>query len=317
MFFPYRTNLIYKKTPIVSVLFCLLAVFIMVEQKLNQQQIDRYAGDYCMEHPHVSLLAGLNSFLGKQHAIECKCLFSDLHNAFDPDRKIFELVSINHSAKSADRMILRDHFISGMHSAYKDFELTAPANISRSFSFTPGHNNPATMLSSAFAHTGWEHLIGNLLFFLVFAIAIEAMAGHLGLWFSVITLSVGSNLFYFFSVSGSSAQVPTLGLSGVIMGLMMMLVFFYPHMRIRFLPLFLPVWRPAAPVWFVALVYVGWDLYQYFFSRAADDGVNVVSHISGAALGYLLGLIAFSRKRRMMLKSAVETAEKQVVFPDQ
>ena len=42
--------------------------------------------------------------------------------------------------------------------------------------------------------------------------------------------------------------------------------------------------------------YIGWDLYSEL-RGAGDPHVNVVAHLSGAAIGFLLGMTLFRKKR--------------------
>ncbi len=87
------------------------------------------------------------------------------------------------------------------------------------------------------------------------------------------------------------------------MGMMALFTFFLPRGNIRCLLWIIVLIRTiAVPAWLLAAWYIGWDVYALFHD-AEQSGINVVAHVSGAALGYLAG-VAFFRKRRAEVRLA-------------
>jgi membrane associated rhomboid family serine protease len=106
----------------------------------------------------------------------------------------------------------------------------------------------------------------------------------------IATLAVSTSLAYSYSVAGSADALPTLGLSGVVMGMIAFVATVLPTLGIRcFFWFLLFVRRFSIPSLFLAAWYVGWDIYE-LNSRDADQTVNYVAHVSGAATGALVGL---------------------------
>jgi membrane associated rhomboid family serine protease len=66
-------------------------------------------------------------------------------------------------------------------------------------------------------------------------------------------------------------------------------------------------YRFALPAWLLATWYVGWDLYA-IFTTEGKTGVNLVAHLSGAALGLLLGATLFRQKRHWAQELVEEKA---------
>ena len=64
----------------------------------------------------------------------------------------------------------------------------------------------------------------------------------------------------------------------------------------------------AVPAWLLVAWYIGWDAYDLFVLSDDSSGVNLVAHVSGAALGYLAG-IAFFRSRRREIKAELYQRE--------
>jgi len=148
-----------------------------------------------------------------------------------------------------------------------------------------------TLFSSMFVHAGWAHILGNMLFLLVFGNHIERSMGH---WRYLV--------FYFVCGLGASAleiatainsHVPGLGASGAIAGVLAAFLVLYPTAKIgSIIPLgfvFIPVRLPA---W----VFIGfWFLYQLVNGAAALDsttaaqgGVAYWAHVGGFVTGALL-----------------------------
>ena len=154
------------------------------------------------------------------------------------------------------------------------------------------------MLSSSFSHGSWQHLGFNLLFFYVFAASIELIVGLLVFPLIILTMCITTSVAYSYGLFGTNATLPTVGLSGVVMGMMAMLAVLMPHVRIKvFIWILVFVRVVSVPALFVTLWYVGWDI---FGLRHSDEstGVDYVAHVSGAATGALLaiGVLLFNPK---------------------
>jgi len=170
-----------------------------------------------------------------------------------------------------------------------------PANIMTPHGFI-------TIFTSMFMHAGWEHILGNMLFFWVFAPQIEDVMG-----------SVSFLIFYLLGgVAATVAQVaidptstvPILGASGAIAAVMGAFLITYPRDQIRtvvFLGRFMRI------TFLPAVVMVGlWFLSQLFSEVGAlsqvqaDGGVAYVAHIGGFVFGALTCRLFESRRRRRL-----------------
>jgi membrane associated rhomboid family serine protease len=101
--------------------------------------------------------------------------------------------------------------------------------------------------------------------------------------------------------------MPTIGLSGVVMGVIGLFAYLAPTARIRCVLWLLVFWRVLrVPAWILALWYVGWDVYSLMHNDGSSH-VNFVAHVSGAALGYLSGLVLF-RKRKEWVDAHLQIA---------
>jgi membrane associated rhomboid family serine protease len=130
-----------------------------------------------------------------------------------------------------------------------------------------------------------------------FAATVEIIVGivlYLGVF---VILAIGTHVVYSLAMIMQVDPLPTLGLSGVIMGMVALFTFFIPTAHIRcFLWLFVFFRRLSIPAWILAAWYIGWDVYSQV-SGAGNAGINLVAHLSGAAIGLTLGLLLFREKR--------------------
>ncbi|MFV1984128.1 MAG: rhomboid family intramembrane serine protease, partial [Thiohalomonadales bacterium] len=91
--------------------------------------------------------------------------------------------------------------------------------------------------------------------------------------------------------------IPTLGLSGVVTGMIGFSAYMMPRATIQTLVwFFLYVRRLFIPVWILAIWYIGWDIYD-LFSRTDNGGTNFVAHVSGGISGYIIARLWFKERR--------------------
>jgi membrane associated rhomboid family serine protease len=180
---------------------------------------------------------------------------------------------------------------------WRSFNAMVPDNPDHAFAYYTDSWNPWAMFTSAFAHGDWMHIIFNLFFFVAFAATVEALAGPAMFAIAIVTISLFTGIFSSVSAYAAGEHYWTLGLSGVVMGMMGLFTCLLPRGRVRcyywFIILFGSV---AVPAWALTLWYVGGDVVRLFTND--DHGViNVMAHVTGGIGGYLFG-IAFLRGAR-------------------
>jgi membrane associated rhomboid family serine protease len=159
-----------------------------------------------------------------------------------------------------------------------------------------------TILTSMFMHAGWEHILGNMLFFWVFAPEIEDVMGPLP--FLIFYLLGGLVATFAQILIDPTSTIPNLGASGAIAAVMGIFLITYPRDKIRTVVLlgwfgrvtFLP-----------AILMVGlWFLTQLFSEAGAlaqadtSGGVAYMAHIGGFIFGMVFGRLFESRRRRRL-----------------
>jgi membrane associated rhomboid family serine protease len=160
-----------------------------------------------------------------------------------------------------------------------------------------------TMLSSAFMHGGWDHLLGNMFFLMFFGRKVEDLLGpakFLLLYFACIYLSNLGSIIGELALPVWQGTLPSLGASGAIMGVVGAYLFLYYEERIRTLPIIwikipLPFifYLPRFPVWVFILYTIikdvlnGWLEEQFQAAGTYYSFVNSFAHLSGIIGGML------------------------------
>jgi membrane associated rhomboid family serine protease len=156
-----------------------------------------------------------------------------------------------------------------------------------------------------FMHGSWAHILGNMLFLVIFGNNVEDAFGHVGylvFYFAggfVATLTQA--IMTLVGGSVAAARVPSLGASGAIAAVLGAYIVFYPNAKITTLVVFFPV-RISA------FFFLGfWFVYQLIevngLHPATSDGGGVAffAHIGGFVFGLL---IAFVLSRLNITKTA-------------
>jgi membrane associated rhomboid family serine protease len=158
------------------------------------------------------------------------------------------------------------------------------AFVPRRFLANPAGDFP-TLFTSMFMHAGWLHLGGNMLYLWIFGDNVEDRFGHvkfiifyvlcgLAATFAQLMFSVGSN-------------VPNLGASGAIAGVLGAYILLFPRGQVRVLQ-----GSQVIPV--PALIVIGlWIVLQFFsgigsIASAGQGGVAYMAHIGGFVAGFVL-----------------------------
>jgi len=144
-----------------------------------------------------------------------------------------------------------------------------------------------TVFSSMFLHGGWMHLIGNMLYLWVFGNNIEAAMGHVRFVIFYALCGVGAVLAQ--ALPDTSSQIPMIGASGAISGVLGAYMLLYPMARVTvIIPIFIMIQRIKIPALFVLGVWFLMQLYSSFTSNSEGGGVAFGAHIGGFIAGMIL-----------------------------
>jgi membrane associated rhomboid family serine protease len=298
MFFPYRARITLYRFPVITVLVSLLCLGIFIAQYMNQRSLFRSTAAYCDQAVGRDFRHVLTRLTGSADTNHCAMVMLALYHARDAETEIERLAArLGGATPGVGNADLRSYYADLIRDTYRGFQRAAPANLTARLWYPPDSWNPMRMLSAAVAHGSWMHLIGNLFFFFAFAATVEILLGPLLYMGVLVALALGTHSVYSLAMLGRPEALPTLGLSGVVMGIIALFTYFLPRAKIScFIWLIVLFRRFAIPAWLLAVWYIGWDVYAQV-SGGGDSGINLVAHLSGAALGLLIGITFFRTKR--------------------
>jgi membrane associated rhomboid family serine protease len=184
-----------------------------------------------------------------------------------------------------------------LHDEMRRYHIRVPDHPDEGLAYYTATWNPLTMVASAFAHASWSHIVFNLIFFVAFAGTVEVLIGPFAFVSVFLVISLFTGVFSSVSAIASGSHYSTLGLSGVVMGMMGLFTYLLPRGKIRCYYWFVIFFGSVAvPAWAIAIWYIGGDIYTLFASQ--DHGVvNVMAHVTGGIAGFLFGLIFLRRVR--------------------
>ncbi|HLT13628.1 MAG TPA: rhomboid family intramembrane serine protease [Marinobacter sp.] len=154
----------------------------------------------------------------------------------------------------------------------------------------PAEMSLYTLITYQFLHGGWGHIIGNLVFLFLLGFTVERAMGPGRYLVAYLVCGALSGLV--FTAFSMGSQIPLVGASGSISGLMGMYVAIYGLQKIRFF-YFLGVYFNyfRAPAIAMLPVWLGKEIYDYWFAGAT--GIAYMAHagglLAGAGLVWLLG----------------------------
>ena len=159
------------------------------------------------------------------------------------------------------------------------------------WAFVPSRflSNPAgdfpTLFTSMFMHAGWLHLGGNMLYLWIFGDNVEDRFGHIK--FLIFYLLCGLAATFAQLAFSLGSNVPNLGASGAIAGVLGAYILLFPKGNVKVLQ-----GQGVVPV--PALIVIGlWFVLQFFsgigsLSNSAQGGVAYMAHIGGFVAGFVL-----------------------------
>lgn len=169
-----------------------------------------------------------------------------------------------------------------------------------------------TLFTSMFMHASIGHLIGNMLFLIVFGIAVEAGMGRRSFALFYLVGGLGADLAH--TLFDPNSPIPALGASGAISAVMGGYVMMYPRAKIFawIIPGLPFVWGWIRAAWLIGALMLLQVVEAYLILGTAfggsGGGVAYFAHFGGFAAGVALTLIALDRESLAMLRRRARIA---------
>ncbi|MFQ5470898.1 MAG: rhomboid family intramembrane serine protease [Gammaproteobacteria bacterium] len=141
-----------------------------------------------------------------------------------------------------------------------------------------------TIFTSMFLHSGWMHLIGNMLYLWIFSNNVEDSMGHSR--FIVFYLICGIAAALTQGLSNPESTIPMIGASGAISGILGAYLLLYPHAKVLvIIPLGFYMHTTRLPAGLVLGFWFILQLINSSLSNADQGGVAFGAHIGGFVAG--------------------------------
>src|SRR6516225_7423788 len=178
-----------------------------------------------------------------------------------------------------------------------------PSHLAAFLSGSPRYTLPDVIVpffTSMFLHGGWMHVLGNMWFLYIFGDNVEDYLGHFKylifyLLSGLIAMAVQVAIY-------PTSNVPTVGASGAIAGVLGAYFLLYPRARVLtwffVFVLYLPAWIVLGE-WFVMQFFSGAAVLSIMEQTGKDvGGVAFFAHIGGFLAGMVMIKIFPERARR-------------------
>lgn len=315
MFLPVKADFPLPRFPLLTVLICLVCLGVHVKQQMDWQEYGNAVARFCaadrsnLERMIFDRAADVMRNRG------CADVMFQIANdpELEPDEVIAEIAREVRPLTGLSVSASREYVQQKLKEETRRYLMRVPEDPDIGIAYYTGSWNPITMITSGFAHGDWLHLGFNLVFFFAFAATVEILVGPL--WFVAFILADS----WFIGVTGSlfaslgAQHYWTVGLSGIVMGVMGMFAFLLPHGKIRCYYFFIVIFGSIAiPGWILVAWYLGKDVITLLAQE--DYGmVNVMAHVMGGLGGYLFGFLFLDdvRRKAIALQADLDWREKE------
>jgi membrane associated rhomboid family serine protease len=277
MFVPVKADFTLPRFPWLTTVVCTLCFGIFLNQVNDWNEFENAVYAFCGT-ARSNITQMIFKEISNDSPDACIEVMYGIANSSDEQSTIQRMVSEMRPLKSFSVEDSKIYVSDMLNEELRNYRIRVPEHPDEGLAYATETWNPLTMIASAFAHGSWSHIIFNLL----------------GVFSSVSALASG-------------VHFSTLGLSGVVMGMMGLFAYLLPKGKIRCYYWFIIFFGSVAiPAWALAIWYIGGDIYTLFSST--DHGmVNVMAHVTGGIAGYLFGIIFLQKVRaetRMMQQDA-------------
>ncbi len=164
-----------------------------------------------------------------------------------------------------------------------------------------------TFVTSFFLHAGIIHLLGNMYFLLVFGDNVEECLRPFR-YFVLIALAVFIGDLTHIAVDPQS-QIPCIGASGGIAGVITFYALNFPHVKLEFLLRYGWWWFRwiRLPAWSVLILWIFFQFIGAWEQKAGISSVSSFAHLGGAAVGVIAWLLW--RKEKLNHQARMTNAE--------
>lgn len=165
-----------------------------------------------------------------------------------------------------------------------------PASFSDEF-YKPSFYPMLTLLTSLFMHGGWLHLIGNMMYLLIFADNVEDIMGTKKFIFFYLFSGFFASLCQ--AAMDLNSEIPMIGASGAIAGVLGSYLYYFPKAKILVLVPFFIFFTIRVSA---SILLTFWFIFQFLNLSNIESSVAWMAHIGGFIFGYCFSVFNGKKK---------------------
>lgn len=154
-------------------------------------------------------------------------------------------------------------------------------------------HNYFTLISHAFVHMSFFHLLGNMILLWALAPTIECKIGHLQFMALFLGCAIVAGLLYSYQ-NRENIEI-AIGASGAVYGIMGAYLVLFPNQKLKCVIWFFTLIRFEVPAYTIILLYF---ILDYYYASAGFEEVDKVAywaHVGGFIFGFIVGLVEKKR----------------------
>jgi membrane associated rhomboid family serine protease len=185
------------------------------------------------------------------------------------------------------------------------------------YGYRPSDPSLTTLFTAMFLHGGWLHLVGNMLFLWIYGDNVENRLGRLGYLLAYLGSGVAATLFFAIFVPGS--DVPMVGASGAISGILGFYYLWFPRNQVKVFIFLFPFIMNTflLPARLVLGLYLLLDnLIPFLVNGGAATGVAHGAHIGGFVAGLALAFGIDRLPTRQAVRQERKAAARETTAPE-
>lgn len=168
------------------------------------------------------------------------------------------------------------------------------------YGLIPDRFHFSALITCMFLHGGWLHILGNMWFLWIFGKGIEDLIGHWRYLLFYMACGLAAGLVH--TAVNLDSNVPTIGASGAIAGVMGAYLIKFPRARIvTLVPIFVFLTTLEIPAVFLLLYWFALQFFSGYGSIAGHvyggDNTAWFAHVGGFIAGMLMILLLPAQQR--------------------
>jgi membrane associated rhomboid family serine protease len=282
--FPYRQRINFTGVPFFTLIFGALCFVIFILQMLSESVYAKGVVNYCAYDMTDEVTPVFRKLGGSDGFNACVSFLYEWD--INTTNKSLDSFSYEEQLSLHEQQLLLSEL-----DRFNAIVLDDP--ITTQWWHDPLSSEVTQYFTSSFLHADWEHLLLNLVFFFAFSVTMERLVGSLIylVFFSFCCVVTGAA--YEANFFGMYSNLPSLGLSGVVMGVMTFVACIYPLKKmVCFFWFVIPLIRVRIPVILLVSFYVLTDVYGLAYLME-ESNINYIAHLAGAVAGIAFAILYY------------------------